>query len=81
MTGTPGSAHFPIVMDEDDRPRPRGDAASLLSKELLDSYSQDELLERIALLEAEIARVKAHRDKAAAHRMAAEALFGKRDAS
>ena len=31
---------------------------------------------RIAQLEAEIARVKAHRDKAAAHRAAADALFG-----
>ena len=38
--------------------------------------SQAELAERIALLEAEIARVKAHRDKAAAHRAAADALFG-----
>jgi len=66
-------------MDEDDRPRPRGDAASLLSKEPLDTYSQDELMERIALLEAEIARVKAHHGKAAAHRQAAEALFGNRE--
>lgn len=61
-------------MDE-DLPRPKGDAASLLAKEALDSYSQDELAERIALLEAEIARVRAHRDKAAAHRAAADALF------
>lgn len=61
-------------MDE-DLPRPRGDAASLLAKESLDPYSQDELAERIALLEAEIARIKAHRDKAAAHRSAADALF------
>jgi uncharacterized small protein (DUF1192 family) len=68
-------------MDEDDRPRPRGDAASLLSKELLDTYSQDELMERIELLEAEIARVRAHHGKAAVHRNAAEALFGKREAS
>ena len=30
-----------------------------------------------ALLEAEIARVSAHRSKAAAHRPAADALFGK----
>ncbi len=67
------------VMDEDDRPRPRGDAASLLAKELLDTYSQDELMERVALLEAEIARVKAHHGKAAAHREAADALFGKRE--
>jgi uncharacterized small protein (DUF1192 family) len=68
-------------MDEDDRPRPRGDAASQLAKEPLDTYSQDELLERIELLEAEIARVKARHGKAAAHRDAANALFGKREAS
>lgn len=61
-------------MDE-DLPRPKGDAASLLAKEALDSYSQDELAERIATLEAEIARVRAHRDKAAAHRAAADAFF------
>lgn len=60
---------------EDDLPRPRGDAASLLSKELLDSYSQEELIARIALLEAEIARVRAHHAKAADHRKLAEALF------
>lgn len=61
-------------MDE-DLPRPKGDAAALLAKESLDSYSQDELAERIALLEAEIARVSMHRDKAAVHRLAADALF------
>lgn len=61
-------------MDE-DLPRPRGDAASLLATESLDAYSQDELAERIALLEAEIARVEAHRDRASAHRLAADALF------
>ncbi len=61
-------------MDE-DLPRPKGDAASLLAQELLDPYSQDELATRIALLEAEIDRIKAHRDKVAAHRMAADALF------
>ena len=65
-------------MDDDDRPRPRGDAADALSRESLDSYSQDELSARIALLEAELARVRAHRDKAAAHRAAADALFGPR---
>lgn len=64
-------------MEEPDRPRPRGDAASNLALEDLGPYSQAELGERIALLEAEIARVKAHRDKAAAHRAAADALFGK----
>lgn len=62
-------------MDAEDLPRPRGDAASLLAKESLDSYSQDELMERVATLEAEIARVKAHHAKAASHRLAADALF------
>lgn len=60
---------------EDDLPRVKGDAASQLAKEALDVYSQDELTERVALLEAEIVRVKAHRDKASAHRVAADALF------
>lgn len=65
-----------VSMEEESLPRPSGDAASLLASEDLSPYSQDELSRRIALLEAEIARVKAHRDKAAAHRAAADALFG-----
>jgi uncharacterized small protein (DUF1192 family) len=65
------------AMNDDDRPRPRGDAASLLAKEDLAPYSLDELAERIALLEAEIARVESHRLKSAAHRDAADSLFGK----
>ncbi|AZI35980.1 hypothetical protein NT2_04_03720 [Caenibius tardaugens NBRC 16725] len=66
-------------MDENDLPRRRGDAATQLSLESLDSYSQDELDDRIHMLETEIARVKAHRDKAAAHRQAADALFRPRN--
>lgn len=62
-------------MDDDDRPLRRGDAASQLSREGLDSYSREELDERVALLEAEIERVKAHRGKSDAHRLAAEAFF------
>ena len=61
---------------DDDLPRAKVDAAGLLSAESLDPYSQDELGERIVLLEAEIARIKAHRNKAAAHRRAADMLFG-----
>ena len=64
-------------MDEDDRPRARTDAAQALSKESLDPYSRDELDARIALLEAEIERVRSHRDRASAHRAAADALFRK----
>ncbi len=64
-------------MEADDRPRPRGDAASLLTSESLDSYSLGELDERVATLEAEIARIRAHRDKKAAHLLAADSLFRK----
>jgi uncharacterized small protein (DUF1192 family) len=67
-------------MNDDDRPRPSEaqrnfGAASLLAGESLDSYSRDELDARVALLEAEIARVVAHRGKSDAHRLAAEAFF------
>jgi uncharacterized small protein (DUF1192 family) len=64
-------------MEEPDRPRPSADAANRLAGEDLGPYSQAELTERIALLEAEIARVKAHHSKVAAHRAAADALFAK----
>jgi uncharacterized small protein (DUF1192 family) len=68
-------------MDEDDLPRVRGDAASLLAKEALDTYSQDELMDRVALLEAEIARVKAHHAQAAEKRKLADQLFKPREPS
>ena len=64
-------------MDPDDLPRPRGDAASKLVGEALDSYSVDELNARIQLCETEVVRIVAHRDKAKAHRVAADALFGR----
>ena len=63
-------------MDPEDLPRPRGDAASKLAGESLDPYSVDELNTRIQLLEAEVVRIVGHRDKAKAHRVAADALFG-----
>lgn len=63
-------------MDDGDLPRPKGDAASKLATEDLAPFSQHELDQRVALLETEIARVKKHREKAAAHRSAADALFG-----
>ena len=66
---------------EDDLPRVRGDAASRLAGEPLDTYSQDELLERIALLEAEIERVRAHHAKKASHKQLADALFKKPEPS
>lgn len=66
-------------MEDDNLPRMRFDAAGLLAKESLDSYSQDELMARIQLLEAEIDRVRAHHAKAADHRKVADALFKPRE--
>lgn len=63
-------------MDDDDRPRVTGDIANRLSSESLEAYSQDELAARIQTLELEIARTRSHMEKAAAHRQAADALFG-----
>ncbi len=69
-------------MDDGDFPAgwmgSREDAAHQLGLESLDRYSLDELDQRVALLEAEIVRVKAHRQKSAAHRLAADALFGRK---
>ena len=64
---------------DDDLPRARGDAASRLAGEPLDTYSQDELMERIALLEAEIDRIRAQHAKAASHRSLADQLFKPRE--
>jgi uncharacterized small protein (DUF1192 family) len=66
---------------EDELPRIRGDAASRLAGEPLDTYSQDELMERIALLEAEIERVRQQHAKAASHRSLADQLFKPREPS
>lgn len=67
-------------MDDDDRPRRRSPgqdlgAASLLAGESLERYSLDELDARVVLLHAEVERITAHRNKAAAHMLAADALF------
>lgn len=53
------------------------DPLALLGKQDLDPLSVDELHARIALLEAEIARVKAKLDSAVAFRASAEDLFKK----
>jgi uncharacterized small protein (DUF1192 family) len=63
-------------MDADDiSPRRSDDPVAMLARQDLDPLSIEELGARIAALEAEIARVKAHRDKAGSHRNSAEALF------
>ena len=66
---------------DDDLPRVRGDSASRLAGEPLDTYSQDELIERIAMLEAEIERIRDHHAKVAEKRKLADALFKPREPS
>ena len=63
-------------MDIDDLfPSKPEDPLKALAKQDLDPLSMDELQERIEALQAEIARVEAHRDQASRHRSAAEELF------
>lgn len=66
-------------MDADDF-LPRGgaiDALELLAKQDLDALSVNELERRIALLTAEIDRVKLKLSTAVNHKASAEALFRK----
>ena len=64
-------------MDDDDLPRRRDDVLTALTRQPLDPLSVDELDDRIAALEGEIARIKAHRSAATNQKAAAEALFRK----
>ena len=52
-----------------------GDPLVQLARQDLDPFSVDELNERIAILEGEIGRVKAHLDGAVAHKRSAHSLF------
>jgi uncharacterized small protein (DUF1192 family) len=63
-------------MDLDDLlPKTPGDPLVLLGKQDLDPFSVDELNARIAVLEAEIARIRKKLDFALNHRATAESLF------
>ena len=64
-------------MDTDDiAPPPRaGDPVALIGKQDLDPFSVAELDARVAALEAEIARVRTHKDRAVNHRAIADTLF------
>lgn len=64
-------------MDDEDLPRRRSDELTALTKQALGPLSVDELNDRIAVLEAEIARTKAHMAAASAFKTDAEALFKK----
>jgi uncharacterized small protein (DUF1192 family) len=63
-------------MDADENlPRRKDDLAAQLAKQDLDPLSVEELDERIALLETEIARCKGKIQQAVNHRASADALF------
>jgi len=57
----------------------RGQTLIEATREDLELFGVDELNERIAVLEEEIARVRAHIAKKHSSRAAADALFSKRD--
>ena len=66
-----------LPMNDDDQPRRRSDELAALVKQSLDPLSVDELGDRIAALEAEVARTKAHMAAVTAHKAAADAFFKK----
>ncbi len=59
--------------------RQRGQSLIDLGREDLEMFGADELGERIAALEAEIARARAQLARKQSTRAAADALFSKRD--
>ena len=65
------------MFDEPDLPRRKSDLLADLAREDLDKLSIAELDDRIAGLEAEIARSRAKREGAARFRAAADSLFRK----
>lgn len=66
-------------MDDNEFTSPRKDDAMVhMAKQDLGPLSIDELNTRIDALKAEISRCERHRDQASDHRLAAEALFGRK---
>lgn len=59
----------------DDLPAKPQDPVQLLAKQDLDDFSQEDLRERIEMLEQEIARVRNALDNKGASQAAAEAFF------
>ncbi|MGL4312944.1 MAG: DUF1192 domain-containing protein [Sphingomonas sp.] len=60
---------------EENLPRRAGDPLDALARQDLDPLSVAELEARIAALDAEIARVRTHMQRAVNHRASADALF------
>ncbi|WP_326524890.1 DUF1192 domain-containing protein [Sphingomonas sp.] len=62
-------------MDAEDLPRRARDLLAELARQDLDPLSVEELRERIAALEAEVARARRKIERAVNHRASADALF------
>jgi uncharacterized small protein (DUF1192 family) len=63
-------------MDLDDiLPKKPGDPIVALVRQDLDPFSKDELANRVAILEAEIARTRSRMSAAVNHRANADSLF------
>ena len=76
LISRPGERGAPTVTDEPVEPRrARGAALVLALREDLDPFAREDLEERIAALESEIARVRLALEVKAGGRAAAEALF------
>ncbi|KAB7646427.1 DUF1192 family protein [Polymorphobacter fuscus] len=63
------------MFEDPDLPRRKADTLADLAREDLDKLSVAELDDRIAALEAELARARAKRTAAASFRAAADELF------
>ncbi len=70
-----GGARVNVGGMDDELPRPKNDVLAALTGQDLDRLSVGELDERIATLDAELARTRAKREGASAFRSAADALF------
>jgi uncharacterized small protein (DUF1192 family) len=68
-----------MVEEPAEARRARGQALLDVTREDLELFGTDELQERIAMLEGEIARVRGQLGRKQSSRAAADALFAKRD--
>ena len=68
-----------MLEDAAEPRRGRGEIVRALSKEDLEIYGREELLERIELLKQEIARIEAQLERKHSGRAAADALFTRKE--
>lgn len=69
------AVNAPAMDSDENLPRRADDPVAALARQDLDPLSVAELDRRIGDLEAEIARIRRHRDRAVNHRATADQLF------